>query len=199
MIRLALLGAPSSGKTQTAQAISKALDDSTVEVVDDYVQEIEQRSDNTLSYFATYLGNLQVALGRWEAERVAERDQQPDILITCGTVVETGVYEALNALAVAQVDGGGLTIRALQNDKRASVTMTMLGIMCYDTWHYDYAYYIPLDNEEADQQDKMIDKHILESADAMGVTVKEVSKDEAVASIVQDIIAHEQAEIAASD
>lgn len=199
MIKVALLGAPSSGKTATAQDIKDGLPDFNIAICDDYVPDIEQRSDNTLGHFASYLGNLQVALGRWERERMVIRDEQPDILITCGTVVETTVYEAIDALAQANTSkqDGTLTLRALQNDKRASVTMTILGIIAYDTWDYDYAYHLPLD-DNASASNRVVNDHIAEAADALGVQVKEVGQD-AVATIVQDILAHGQAEIAASD
>lgn len=196
MIKVALLGAPSSGKTELAQELVKTLED--VQVADAYVPAIEERSDNTLGHFASYLGNLQVALGRWECERALARDHKPSILITCGTIVETTVYEAVNALVDASVsnDGENLTIRALQNNKRASVTMTMLGIISYDTWDYDLAYYLPV-SEDADQSSKVVDNHILEAAEALGVPVKTLDTD-AIATIVQDITAYE-AETTASD
>lgn len=197
MIKVALLGAPSSDKTGTALTVQAGLTDHKVQVCDDYVSEIAERSDNTLGHFASYLGNLQVAIGRWERERQLIRDHKPDVLITCGTVVETTVYEALNALAQASLNGESLTLREVQNNKRASVTMTMLGIMTFDTWDYDYAYYMPLD-EDATTYNKAVDTHILEACDALDVQVKKVGQD-AVAVIVQDILAHEQTETPASD
>lgn len=205
MIKVALLGAPSSDKTGVALTVQAALKDRKVTICDDYVSDIEQRSDNTLGHFASYLGNLQLAIGRWEYERQLVRDHKPDILITCGTIVETTVYEAVNALTDAAIttDGGSLTLRTLQNNKRASVTMTMLGIITYDTWDYDFAYYLPVD-DDADSAAKVVDQHIVEAADALGVQVKKVGQGrddllDAVPTIVQDITAYEQAEIAASD
>ena len=197
MIKVALLGAPSSGKTDTAQDISNGLHDRTVSICDEYVADIEERSDNTLGHFATYLGNLQVGIGRWERERQLVRDFKPDILITCGTVVETVVYEALNALTMASLNGDSLTLREVQNNKRASVTLTALSIIAHDTWDYDYAYYLPLVDCD-DQRHQAVDKHILESASALEVPVKQVDQA-AVATIVQDIIAHEQAETTTPD
>lgn len=197
MIKVALLGAPSADKTGTALTVQSGLKDYKVQICDDYVSEIADRSDNTLGHFASYLGNLQVAVGRWERERQLVRDFNPDVLITCGTIVETTVYEALNALAQSSLNGETITLREVQNNKRASVTMTMLGIISYDTWDYDYAYYLPV-NEDADNFDKAVSNHILEACDALDVKAKEVGQD-AVATIVQDILAHEQAEVAASD
>src|SRR6476659_3950987 len=110
MVRIALVGAPESGKTELAGQIATALDTQKVSVVDNYIVDIENRSDNTLSHYATYLGNLQVAIGRWEAERLRIRDEQPDVLITCGTMVVTVVYNGIHALVEHNVDGGQLTL-----------------------------------------------------------------------------------------
>jgi hypothetical protein len=198
MIKLALLGAPSSGKTELASQLVDVLSPRSVAVVDDYILDIEQRSDNTLGHFATYLGNLQAAVGRWEYERQHVRDDKPDVLITCGSIVETAVYEAIHALTHAQIDEGSLTLRALQNDKRASVTMTLLGVMCFDTWDYHFSYYLPLE-DKSNKWNEAVDSHILESADALGVAPKTLERESAVATILQDIVEHEQAEATASD
>lgn len=174
MQKIALIGAPSSGKTELALLLQQALPDK-VAIVDNYIPEIEDRSDSVLGHFASYVGNLQAVIGRWEYERAALRDN-PDTVITCGTIVESGVYNAVQALIQHNSDSGTLTVRTLQNDKRASLSMTLMGMLAHDLWDYDHSFYLPL-AEDANEDDKIVDNHILECAEAMEVAVSTLSTD----------------------
>lgn len=191
MLRIALVGAPNSGKSELARQISESFPNKKVEIVDDYIKEIEKRSDNTLSHFATYLGNIQAAIGRWEAERRISRDENPDVLVTCGTMIETIVYNGVHALIEHNVDGDELTLRALQNDRRASVSMTLLGIMNYDNWDYDLSFYLPL--EDGEKWDEAVDRHISEAAEALDIKPIALSENRAdrIAKVLQEVVAHE--------
>lgn len=194
MQKIALIGAPTSGKTELAQALKESL--SNVYVVDDYIQEIESRSDNTLGHFGSYFGNLQVVVGRWEFERRAVRDHKPDHLITCGTMVESTVYNAVQALIQHDMDSGGVSLGALQNDRRASVSMTLLGIIRYDTFDYDHVFYLPMSDEEKELDDNkwnaIVDAHIPECAEALGVTYTKLSDRESrLAEVLQEVLVDE--------
>lgn len=168
MLKIVLVGAPSSGKTALAQAIRDTLG---YEVVDDYIGRIEARSDNTLGHFASYLGNLQAAIGRWEAERLVSSERSSvKASVTCGSIIETVVYNGIQALVHARADSDSMTLRALQNDKRSSNSMMMLGTVAGDTWDYDHAFYLPLP-EEADEENQIVDMHIAEAAEALGITL----------------------------
>lgn len=194
MQKIALVGAPTAGKTALAKQVLQALSDRNVAIVDDYIEDIQDRSDNTLGHFASYLGNLQAAIGRWEAERVVIRDADPDIMVTCGTVIESGVYNAIQALIQHQSEDGSLTLRTLQNDKRSSVSMTLLGIISNDTFDYDHTFYLPLSAEEKEldgsKWNAIVDDHIIESAEAMNVklTTLSTNPDEQLATVLQEIL-----------
>jgi len=191
MLKIALVGAPSSGKTALALALRDTLG---YEVVDDYIGDIEDRSDNTLGHFASYLGNLQAAIGRWEAERRCLRDGKVDSLITCGTIIETLVYNGVQALVQAHADSEAMTLRAIQNDKRSSLSMMLLGVITHDTWDYDHAFYLPLP-EDASDEAKLVDKYIIETAETVDIqlTTLPLTTEAQLPVVLQEVLANEKA------
>ena len=188
MKKIALIGAPTSGKTALAQQIKEALSERKVAIVDNYIRDIEERSDNTLAHFATYVGNVQVAIGRWEAERKALRDEEPDVLVTCGSIVETTVYNGIQALLSARLRDNPWSIRTLQNDKRSSVSMTFLGILGFDTWDYDHAFYLPVKSE--DDWIQVVSDHIPDAAEALMAQITRLSEDrgEWIGRVLQEVM-----------
>lgn len=181
------MGAPSSGKTELAQRLQSALTDKKVKIVDDYIAAIERRSNVVLSHYATYLGNMQAAIGRFEAERVTNADK-PDVAITCGTLVENAVYTATLAYITNNASEGDANYR-LVNDARANLTMSWLGVLKHDLWDYDLAYYLPL-QDDADRWDAVVDEHIVEAARTMDVdyTTLPEDRDARVGIVLQEIL-----------
>jgi hypothetical protein len=194
-LKIALMGAPNSGKTELAQQLQQALDGKKVAIVDDYIQIIEQRSNMVLSHYATYLGNMQAAIGRFEAERVVAADK-PDVAITCGTLVENAVYTATLAYITNNASEGDTNYR-LVNDARANLTMSWLGVLKHDLWDYDLAFYLPL-ADDADRWDAVVDESIEEAARTMSVdyTTLPQDRDTRVGIVLQEIV---QLEATASD
>lgn len=193
MLKIALVGAPSSGKTALALALRDTLG---YEVIDDYIAGIEERSDNSLGHFASYLGNLQAAIGRWEAERRAHREAQGDngAFITCGSIIETLVYNGVQALVQAHADSEAMTLRAIQNDKRSSLSMILLGIITHDTWDYDHAFYLPLPDDASDE-DKLVDKYIIETAETVDIqlTTLPLTTEAQLPVVLQEVLENEKA------
>lgn len=202
MLKIALVGAPTAGKTALAEAIRDTLG---YEVVDGYIERIAERSDNSLGHFASYLGNLQVAIGRWEAERLAASGNAKSTaaIITCGTIIETVVYNGLQALVQARADSESMTLRALQNDKRSSLSMMMLGVIAGDTNDYDHCFYLPLP-DDALEENKLVDSMIVESAEAIGFTLTTLplTTEVQLPVVLQEVLANEKIvndELRASD
>lgn len=155
MKRIAILGAPFAGKSSVAALAVKAVD-GTSEIVDNYIPAIEQRSDVVLGMYASWLGNLQVAIGRYEFERKAALNK-PDYLITVGTVVETVVYQALySALGMNSQDEAV----KLYTYARANPTVEVLGGIVGDSWRYDYVFYLPLSEELKNHEDHVYDARV---------------------------------------
>jgi adenylate kinase family enzyme len=175
-VKIALVGSPGAGKTELATQLLEKLPKSAV--VDDYISQIEDRSDVKLGHFATYIGNVQVAIGRIEAERSVLRDKEPDHLITCGSLLETCVYTAINGYMAQQ---NNESFVKYVDDKRISTTMMWYGIFGFDTLDYDHIFYLPLSDEEKETNgrrwDTMVDEQIVEAAESLGVKVKTLPTD----------------------
>lgn len=131
-----------------------------------------------------------VALRRIERELQATEKLNPggEVLVTCGTILETTIYAAVFALSNSQSGNGTIS---LVNDKRAMSTMSWLGITAHDTWDYDYVFYLPYDGE--DKWESIIDDHVGEAADSLGVKLITLSKvrDERIAQVVQELQSYE--------
>lgn len=179
-LRIALVGAPGSGKTELAEQLQKALPPRSCLIVDNYVTELTERTNIAFSHYANYLGNCQVAIERHNAE-VHQATYNPETVVTCGTILESTIYAALHALANAKTDGG------LQ-DKRAQITMLWLGVMANDTWQYTHAYYLPYDG--SDDWELIVDEHIDEAAESLGIKLTPLPKerDERVGMILQEVL-----------
>lgn len=194
-VRIALIGAPTSGKTELAQQLRTALLPRSFQLVDDYVPELAEQTDQAFSHYANYLGNCQVAVARWQKEIHVEQVLNPDggldVRVTCGTILESTIYAAVHALAN---HNSGLPGIDLSTDRRAAITMAWLGVMAHDTWSYDHAFYLPL-GVDADPWDKIVDDHIPEAADTLSVTVTRLpdARDERVGKAMEVILATEEA------
>lgn len=170
-MKIALIGAPSSGKTELAQQLATELPD--CQVVDNYVKTVEDRSNIVLGQWGTYVGNMQVALARWEAERMATKQSAPNVVV-CGSIIETGVYEAIEAYSLAEVSNAS---ERLQLDARAGCTMTWFGIFKNDTYDCDHAFYLPLPEDHQDKFEALVDNQIAEAADAFEIEYITLSAD----------------------
>jgi hypothetical protein len=193
-MKIALIGAPNSGKTELAQQLRHALSQTDrTTLVDDYIAEVEKRSDVVLSHYATYLGNIQAAIGRFEHERKAVSECKDGIVITCGTLVENSVYTATLAYITNDAASGDAPYRMV-NDTRANLCMSWLGTLRHDTWDYDLVYYLPLP-DDADRWDSVVDQHIPEAAEALGVEYVElpVEREPRVGIVLQEILEHKTA------
>lgn len=162
-----LVGAPESGKTELARQVATALDN--CGIVDDYIDVITKRSDIAMSHFATYIGNMMCAVGRLEHERTAAK--QWDNLVVCGSLIETSVYQAINAYTHATTtDDPGFREAS---DKRTQVTMVWLSMLRADSWDYDLAFYLPFSEEYKTEDDhkwsSVVDDQIKAAAEAFDI------------------------------
>jgi len=148
-MRIGLSGIPGSGKTLLAKALKEKLDQDSryksVDIVDNYIEEIENETDLALGAFGTYIGNIHVALGREYRERVSEENN--DITITCGTLFETSAY-------LAQKMETEFTLLSEDSEKydwnlRVDASMRFIACLYVDTLRYDKIYHLsPIVSEE---------------------------------------------------
>jgi hypothetical protein len=163
-MRIGLVGIPGSGKSALAQSLKVALesveneDNLPVGIVDDYVEPLQEEIDLALSWHATYIGNLHVALRRETKERIALKDNKT--VITCGTMFETSSY----------------TVQALEEDyqfldknneadkqdlilKTEAITR-IFACFYVDTLRYDHLFYLPPVSEVNDPRAKDLEKNL---------------------------------------
>lgn len=140
-MKIALLGAPGSGKTKIARALSKELSEfGPFKIIDNYVPKLERRFDFAYGHFASYVPNLSVAL-----ERIGLENAAGENFITCGTIFETISYLSLHITVANRFAPEGQLELA-----RAGATMSALGMMVADTFNYDYAFRLPYKKPQDD-------------------------------------------------
>lgn len=148
-MRIGLVGAPGSGKTKFANALTKELDEYDLSIIDRYVPKFSKRYDFAVGHFASFIPNLSIALDRLGLENAAQ-----DNFITCGTIFETMSYLLLHANEANKRSADGRLEVA-----RASATMGAMGMLVTDGTFYDYLFYLPYKTERNDW-DGALDKLI---------------------------------------
>jgi len=147
MHKIGLLGIPGSGKTELATQIAEHFPRGIV--VDGYAEALSARLDVYIGPQANYIPNLMIAVEREQRERVAIKDHKNklDVMVTCGTVLDTLCYVAMKADAYAQQPKTDLIQRKLFREVSASQT---LSIMLEDLWSYSHVFYLPPGNDLID-------------------------------------------------
>lgn len=171
---IALIGAPGAQKTGLALELQAALDN--VAIVDGYPEAVEESADLALGKFGTYFGNLAVMVARVAAERKA-LSAKPDYVVTCGTHIESLVYEAI--LAAVEEKSRPLEDQYMT---RISVIMRFFGMMASDFFAYDHIFFLPTLGNPDDAEDTFpskIEGEILLGIQAFGVEVDHLSQDPA--------------------
>jgi len=138
-MRIGVMGAPNAGKSKFARRLKKELEGmyqaETWKIVDGYVEKLQKATDMAYGRFGNYVDNFQVAFKRRELELAHENT------ITCGTIVDTNAYAFM--IVEPNVDDELFT---MQYQRIEALTRT-LAIMYVDTWDYDYAFYLPTEDE----------------------------------------------------
>jgi len=157
-MKIGLSGIPGSGKTELAIALKEVLKDEykSIQIIDDYVSEIEKESNRALSFTAAYVGNLHVALGR--AARECHAYENDDFVITCGTLFETSSY-------VAQSFEKDFQFVITDEDKydfahRSEATMRVLACFYLDLVKYDHVFHLLPVSDFADDDHKNLDRNL---------------------------------------
>lgn len=182
-MKIALLGGPKAGKTELASSLSKHFkaEGKSVVVIDKYVEKLEKRNDMAYGHFATYIGNVQIAIERLLEEKKAKAD----VVITCGTIIESGVYEAVNAFMSTSTTKEETGKRV--HDERANRTMGFLGMMGFDTLSYDHSFYLPHSEEFKSDKDNywtyVVGDYIPEAADSFSLKYETLGENPLVEAL----------------
>lgn len=140
MKTIALLGAPGSGKTELAFRLSDTFDGST-RVIDGYADYAVEDGEYEIGLNGGYMASMSIAIARYNEERIAGHKTKPDLMITCGTVIETAVYTAMHferSLTLKNTDE-----EKMEEAKRFQGCTSMLAVMFMDMFKYERAFYLP--------------------------------------------------------
>jgi energy-coupling factor transporter ATP-binding protein EcfA2 len=133
-MKIAVLGAPGSGKSDFADALADLLMDQTGRpwgIIDDAVTELRHDTGQEYGMLGNHLDDLQVAFKRREFELVI-RDQD---FITVGTILDTAAHWMARSEVVKDDEA------ALSQIKLQAIAATF-GMLYTDTWDYDYAFLV---------------------------------------------------------
>lgn len=186
MISIALVGAPGSGKTELATALSERLDGPTF-IIDDYVDEVSKRLDVVAGFRADYYTNLAIAIERIAMEKKIETAQDDGALITVGSLLETSVYTAMQFERKNKM----LHDDAEKQDMLRRVEATLKTLACFymDSFFYDCVFYLP--PTAANEEYELFDKNLQASFEAFYLnpvyTLKTESVDDRVDEMLQQI------------
>lgn len=160
-MKVALLGAPGSGKTKLANALIGRLNggDFTWQTVDHYITKLVKRTGLPYDYKADFPQNVAVMTERWNAEAQARKHYANTI--TCGTIYETYAY----ALAVNFPRATSET-QLIAQVEYLDVCWRFLGAMEDTTADYDLLFYLPLKDPNSDTWHGVIDQKIPEILEA---------------------------------
>lgn len=152
-MKIAIVGAPGSGKSELAVEIEKLLQSKCssckIAIIDDYIDDIGREVDLAMDGQTTYVGNLYAMLGRFTLERKAESEGAKHV-ITCGTMVDTGVYATRKAVEEQT------QLAWIQNTN----FMNIMGSLVRDTWRYDHVFVLSLDGSDPVSVEGAIDRGV---------------------------------------
>lgn len=163
-MRIGLVGIPGSGKTVLAESLKTALEGlenseyGPVTIIDNYVEKLQEEIDLALSWHATYIGNLHVALKRERMEQLSEKDN--NTIITCGTLFETSSY------AAQSLDEDYQSLSKDNKEAKQDLILKteaitrILACLYVDTLRYDHIFYLPPVGEITDLRAKDLERNL---------------------------------------
>lgn len=149
MNTIALVGAPGSGKTSLAEAIKDKVEGEdapcahcppSVLITDTYVFNTRDEGEYEIGLDGGYMANIDIAMERYRMER-RNGHLEPKLMVTCGTVIESAVYSAMNferSLSLKNTDE-----EKMEEAKRFQGCTSMLAVMFMDMFKYERAFYLP--------------------------------------------------------
>jgi len=172
-MRIALTGAPGSGKSRVARKLEKEFG---FPVIDGYVDRLESRTDISLGFNADFVPNLGVAYERLFREWEVLKDE--DSYILCGTVLESACYTSIWAATTMHLAPDQISQRQAIN-----AFMDTLGIITVENWNYDLVFYLP-PPQDANDLAKRLDYSLRDGFAILGIDHVPLTDEDKVAQAI---------------
>lgn len=158
-MKIALLGAPGSGKSKLAQSFGRKLG---WHVVDGYVDKLQKQTGLAYSNETSFAEEIQVLGARWAAEDAA-RSKYPNT-ITCGTIYESLIYaSSILPWAVNEQT-------MLEDQVYIQTMMGAFGAMAMKTFDYHGLFYLPWeDGHDEHSWGAVVNKQIPQVLNGLGL------------------------------
>jgi ABC-type glutathione transport system ATPase component len=144
-MKVGLIGAPGAGKTDVGKRIVRALNRERHggwTLVDGYVDELTRRTGVTYGFEKTSTAhNIQVASTRWTKE--AMDIHKGFNTVTCGTIYETMLYEAIRWIHPPTNEAAYLDWL-----QEGQTVMQFLQLIDQATFNYDLLFFLPLGDHD---------------------------------------------------
>jgi hypothetical protein len=179
MIKVGLIGVPSSGKTELADAISKRItgpsaSPSIIWILDKIPERASEEMNSALGFSGSWHSDLGISLTRIGQERYAE-EAGADVCVTCGTLIDSTVYSMIRFESRMKFKQDN----ELEDEaKRVQSSMMTNACLYMDTFYYDRLYFLnqigPV--KEDAELFTTLDKQLRSSFEAFGIvkTAKEL-------------------------
>lgn len=189
-MKIAILGAPGSGKTKIARKAINLLNtkyDRKWGAVDGYVDELTKITGMDFGFTANFAQNLSVITARWVKE--AEYYNKSNSTITCGSFYESFLYASFTTMLTSPNETA-----MLRDDMLNQVNMQALGSIEKTTYDYDAMFLLRYNQQtweaKADTWDQVVDAKIPEVLDGFGknIILLDQKTDKAKAETIVEVV-----------
>lgn len=184
-MKIALLGAPESGKTKLAKAVARKAEG--FGIVDNYVDKLSKLTGGVYGSSTSFPAEIEVLGARWAAEDHAANKHEH--VITCGTIYESIIY-------ASSIQPWALNEHTLMGDQVYIATvMGALGALATKTVDYTCLFYLPWEGRDHDHSwHAVVNAKLPEVLQGFGVpyvtlTGTHKEKVERVTGIISQILA----------
>ncbi len=141
-IKIALLGAPGSGKSKIARkTVSLLKPETDWTIIDGYVNNMSKQTGIDFGPSSNFAQNLSIITSRWIKEAEAYKKQYNTI--TCGTIYESIIYSTFNTIFSSPDESA-----IIKENYINQILMQALGALELSTYDYDAMFLLRLNEQK---------------------------------------------------